>query len=120
MRILADDKKGVTVKIDADLHAEVRQFVEQNGMTMAEFVTLALVDELHPKIQQKEKEKMTTKKAPVTGCNDGAEKRLEKLIKKNFKPEELRQVKTIYPARSAIRHQQCYPKDKNSTPNEQP
>ena len=58
MRILADDKKGVTVKIDADLHAEVRQFVEQNGMTMAEFVTLALVDELHPKIQQKEKEKM--------------------------------------------------------------
>ncbi|MBQ3194997.1 MAG: hypothetical protein IJB65_00875 [Clostridia bacterium] len=56
--MLADDKKGVTVKIDADLHAEVRQFVEQNGMTMAEFVTLALVDELHPKIQQKEKEKM--------------------------------------------------------------
>ncbi len=55
---MADDKKGITVKIDADLHAEVRQYVEQNGMTMADFVTLALVDELHPKFQQKEEKNM--------------------------------------------------------------
>lgn len=50
----ADEKKGITVKIDADLHAEVRQYLEANNMTMAEFVTLALQDELHPKIQMKE------------------------------------------------------------------
>lgn len=50
----SDGKKGITVKIDAELHAEVRQYLESHGMTMAEFVTLALQDELHPKIQMKE------------------------------------------------------------------
>ena len=45
----SNEKKGITVKIDADLHAEVRQYIEQHEMTMAEFITLALQDELHPK-----------------------------------------------------------------------
>lgn len=54
----ADEKKGITVKIDADLHAEVRQYLENHGMTMAEFVTAALKDELHPKIQMKEEKEM--------------------------------------------------------------
>lgn len=44
--------KGITVKIDADLHAEVRQYLEATNMTMAEFVTQALDDELHPKFQK--------------------------------------------------------------------
>ena len=44
-----NEKKGVTVKIDADLHAEVRKYIEDHEMTMAEFVTLALQNELHPK-----------------------------------------------------------------------
>lgn len=35
---MADEKKGITVKIDADLHAEVREYIEQHGMTMAEFI----------------------------------------------------------------------------------
>ncbi len=51
-------KKGVTVKIDADLHAEVKAYIEQNNMTMADFVSLALQDELHPKIQQSEENSM--------------------------------------------------------------
>ena len=52
---MADEKKGITVKIDADLHAEIRKYLERHeGMTMAEFITLAVDDELHPKIQQKE------------------------------------------------------------------
>ena len=50
-----EEKKGITVKIDAALHAEVRQYIEQHGMTMAEFVALALENELHPKFQQEEK-----------------------------------------------------------------
>lgn len=53
-----NEKKGITVKIDAELHAEVRQYLEQHGMTMAEFVTLALQDELHPKFEQKEEKSM--------------------------------------------------------------
>ncbi len=55
---MADEKKGITVKIDADLHAEIREFIEQNGMTMAEFVSQALYNELHPKIQPQEVKNM--------------------------------------------------------------
>jgi len=53
-----EEKKGITVKVDADLHAEVRQYLEQNGMTMGEFVAIALHNELHPKINQKEENQM--------------------------------------------------------------
>ena len=52
------EKKGRTVKIDADLHAQVRQYIEANGMTMAEFVSKALDDELHPKMNIKEEKYM--------------------------------------------------------------
>ena len=48
------EKKGITVRIDADLHAEVSQYLRDHNMTMAEFVSLALDDELHPKNQMKE------------------------------------------------------------------
>lgn len=53
-----DGKKGITVKVDAELHAEVRQYLEEHNMTMSEFVTLALQNELHPKIQSKEEKNM--------------------------------------------------------------
>lgn len=53
-----EEKKGITVKVDADLHAEVRQYLEQNGMTMGEFVAIALHNELHPKITEKEDNQM--------------------------------------------------------------
>ncbi len=52
------EKKGITVKIDADLHAQVRQYIEANGMTMTEFVSKALDDELHPKTTIKEEKYM--------------------------------------------------------------
>ena len=52
------EKKGITVKIDADLHAQVKQYIEENGMTMAEFVSKALDDELHPKTTIKEEKYM--------------------------------------------------------------
>lgn len=55
-----NEKKGITVKVDAGLHAEVRQYIEAHGMTMAEFVSMALDNELHPKTQAKEMENMRT------------------------------------------------------------
>lgn len=59
MNNVADEKKGITVKIDAELHAEIREYIEQHeGMTMADFITLAVTDELHPKFQQKEEKSM--------------------------------------------------------------
>lgn len=48
------EKKGLTVKIDAALHAEVRKYLDAHEMTMAEFVSMALEDELHPKNNMKE------------------------------------------------------------------
>lgn len=53
-----NEKKGVTVKIDAELHAEVRQYIEDHEMTMADFVTLALQDELHPRLNIQEDKNM--------------------------------------------------------------
>lgn len=47
---MSEEKKGITVKIDADLHAEVKEYIESQGLTMGEFVAMALDDELHPKI----------------------------------------------------------------------
>lgn len=46
------EKKGITIKVDAELHAEVRQYLEENGLTMAEFVVKSLRDELHPKFTE--------------------------------------------------------------------
>lgn len=55
------EKKGITVKVDAELHAEVRQYLEENGLTMAEFVAKSLRDELHPKfMEEKSMENMRT------------------------------------------------------------
>lgn len=53
-----NEKKGITVKIDAELHAEVRQYLDSHEMTMADFVTLALQDELHPKFNIREDKNM--------------------------------------------------------------
>lgn len=53
-----NEKKGITVKIDAELHAEVRQYLDEHEMTMADFVSLALTDELHPKQNIREDKNM--------------------------------------------------------------
>lgn len=55
---MPSEKKGITVKIDADLHAEVKAFIEQNGLTMADFVFAALDHELHPQVQEREEHNM--------------------------------------------------------------
>lgn len=38
MTMPTNEKKGVTVKIDADLHAEVKRYIEAHEMTMGDFV----------------------------------------------------------------------------------
>ena len=56
------DMKGITVKIPADLHAEVKAYLEAHGMTMGEFIAQAVDHELHPKLEQEDKsmERMRT------------------------------------------------------------
>ena len=51
-------KKGITVKVETALHAEVSAFIREHGMTMSEFVASALDNELHPKISEKEGDNM--------------------------------------------------------------
>lgn len=53
-----NEKKGITVKIDAELHAEVRQFLDKHEMIMAEFVTIALQNELRLKLNIQEGKNM--------------------------------------------------------------
>ena len=50
----ANGKKGITVKADEQLHAEVTQYLQSHGMTMSELVAMALQDALHPKNDMKE------------------------------------------------------------------
>ena len=61
---MSNEKKGITVKIDADLHAEIKQYIESQGMTMAEFIEKAAYNELHPKfnnnMEENNMEKMRT------------------------------------------------------------
>ena len=52
------DMKGITVKIPADLHAELKAYIEAHGMTTGEFIALAVDNELHPKNQIKEEQPM--------------------------------------------------------------
>ena len=74
--------RGITVKIDADLHAEVRQYLEANNMTMAEFVTQALDDELHPKFQ-KEDMKMENTRTIAFQVPEDLFQRLKDYLRRN-------------------------------------
>ena len=49
-----ENKKGITVKIDA----QVKEYIEARSMTMAEFITAACDDLLHPQITEKEDKKI--------------------------------------------------------------
>lgn len=49
-----NEKKGITVKVDAELHAKVKRYIEEHEMTMGDFVALALQNELHPKLNIQE------------------------------------------------------------------
>lgn len=49
---MTNEKKGITVKIDADLHAEIKQYIESQGITMAQFIEKAADNELHPKFNE--------------------------------------------------------------------
>ncbi len=57
-----NEKKGVTVKIDAELHTEVRRYIEEHSITMGDFVSLALQDVLHPKNNIRENKNMGNKR----------------------------------------------------------
>lgn len=77
------EKKGITVRIDADLHAEVSQYLRDHSMTMAEFVSLALDDELHPKNQMKEGSTMANTRTIAVQVPEDLFQRIKEYLQRN-------------------------------------
>ena len=49
-----ENLKGITVKVNGDLHAEVKKYIEDHGMTWSEYVEKALENEIHQKHNNEE------------------------------------------------------------------
>lgn len=77
------EKKGITVRIDADLHAEVSQYLRDHSMTMAEFVSMALDDELHPKNQMKEGSTMANTRTIAVQVPEDLFQRIKEYLQRN-------------------------------------
>lgn len=78
-----DNKKGITVKIDAELHAQVREYLDAHGMTMAEFIARACDDLLHPKIQEKEEKKMENMRTVAFQVPESLFQRIKDYLQRN-------------------------------------
>ena len=77
------EKKGLTVKIDADLHAEVRKYLDTHEMTMAEFVSMALRDELHPQNIMKEGSTMEKTRTLAFQIPEDLYQRIKEYLQRN-------------------------------------
>lgn len=76
-------KKGITVRIDANLHTQVSQYLRDHSMTMAEFVSLALDDELHPKNQMKEGNTMANTRTIAVQVPEDLFQRIKDYLQRN-------------------------------------
>lgn len=77
------EMKGITVKIPADLHAEVKAYIEAHGMTMGEFITQAVDNELHPKIQMTQEEPMERMRTLAFQVPDSLFQRVKAYLERN-------------------------------------
>lgn len=77
------EKKGITVKIDAELHNQIHQYLEAHDMTMAEFVAQAAENELHPKNQMKEGEPMANTRTIAFQVPEDLFQRIKEYLQRN-------------------------------------
>lgn len=77
------EMRGVTVKIPADLHAEVKAYIEAHNMTMGEFITLAVDNELHPKLELKEDKNMERMRTLAFQVPDSLFQRVKAYLERN-------------------------------------
>ena len=80
---MTNETKGITVKIDAGLHAQVREYIEAHGMTMAEFVAQALDNELHPKYQLQEASTMANTRTVAFQVPEDLFQRIKEYLARN-------------------------------------
>ena len=76
-------KKGITVRIDANLHTQVSQYLRDHSMTMAELVSRALDDELHPKTQMKEGNTMVNTRTIAVQVPEDLFQRIKDYLQRN-------------------------------------
>lgn len=77
------EKKGITVKIDADLHNQIREYLDAHEMTMAEFITLAADNELHPKYYSKEGNNMANTRTIAFQVPEDLFQRIKDYLQRN-------------------------------------
>ena len=77
------EKKGITVKIDADLHNQIREYLDAHEMTMAEFITLAADNELHPKYNLKEGNNMANTRTIAFQVPEDLFQRIKDYLQRN-------------------------------------
>lgn len=77
------EMKGITVRIDAELHAEIKAYLEAHEMTMGEFIALAAEDELHPKILEKESKGMENMRTLVFQVPEDLFQRIKDYLQRN-------------------------------------
>lgn len=58
LKLPTGEMKGIAIRIDAELHAEIKTYLEAHEITMGDFIALAAQDELYPKIQEEESKSM--------------------------------------------------------------
>lgn len=78
-----EDKKGITVKVRTSLHAEVKEYLEENGITMSEFVETALQDKLHPKNQKSEEKEMENMRTIAFQVPESLFQRIKEYLQRN-------------------------------------
>ena len=77
------EMKGITVRIDAALHAEIKAYLETHEMTMGEFIALAVEDELHPKFKAKEEKSMENMRTLAFQVPEDLFQRIKEYLKRN-------------------------------------
>ena len=77
------EMRGVTVKIPADLHAEVKAYIEAHNMTMGEFIAMAVDNELHPKLELKEDKNMERMRTLAFQVPDSLFQRVKAYLERN-------------------------------------
>ena len=77
------DMKGITVRIPAELHTEVKAYLEAHGMTMGEFITQAVDNELHPKILMTQEEPLERMRTLAFQVPDGLFQRVKAYLERN-------------------------------------
>ena len=78
-----EEKKGITVKVRESLHAEAKKYLEENGVTMAEFVESAMQEKLHPKIQENEEKNMENMRTIAVQVEDSLFQRIKEYLQRN-------------------------------------